>query len=66
MRGNGDMLAQCWEERDLGGLLAQRFGMFAMEELASELQRKYGDVVRLTLGKSELPVHPAVTEITTD
>jgi len=62
MLGNGDMLAQCWEERDLGGLLAQPFGMFAMEELASELQRKYDDVVRLTLGKSELPVHPAVTE----
>lgn len=32
--GNGDTLARCWEERDLGALLAQRFGMFAMEELA--------------------------------
>jgi len=62
MRGNGDMQAQCWEERDLDALLAQRFGMFAMEELAEELERKYDDVVRLTLGKSELPVHPDITE----
>ncbi len=62
MRGNGDMLAQCWAERDLDALLAQRFGMFAMEELAEELERKYDDVVRLTLGKSELPVHPDITE----
>jgi len=62
MRENGDMLAQSWEERDLGALLAQRFGMFEMEELAEELERTYDDVVRLTLGKSELPVHPAITE----
>ena len=62
MRGNGDMLARCWEERDLGALLAQRFGMFAMEELAEELERKYDDVIRLTLGQSELPVHPDITE----
>jgi aspartate aminotransferase len=56
------MLAQCWAERDLDALLGQRFGMFAMEELAEELERKYDDVVRLTLGKSELPVHPDITE----
>jgi aspartate/methionine/tyrosine aminotransferase len=62
MRGNVDMLAQYWEERDLDALLAQRFGMFTMEELAEELERKYDDVVRLTLGKSELPVHPDITE----
>jgi len=62
MRENGDMLAKCWEERDLGALLAQRFGMFAMEELAEQLERTHDDVVRLTLGKSELPVHPAITE----
>jgi aspartate/methionine/tyrosine aminotransferase len=62
MRGNVDLLAQSWEERDLDALLAQRFGMFAMEELAEELERKYDDVVRLTLGKCELPVHPDVTE----
>jgi (5-formylfuran-3-yl)methyl phosphate transaminase len=62
MQGNVDMLAQCWEERDLDALLAQRFGMFAMEELAEELERKYDDVIRLTLGKSELPLHPDITE----
>jgi aspartate aminotransferase len=56
------MLARSWEERDLGALLAQRFGMFEMEELAEELERTYDDVARLTLGKSELPVHPAITE----
>src|SRR5260370_26038817 len=62
MRANGDMLAECWEKRDLHTLLAQRFGMFAMEELAEELERKHDDVVRLTLGKSELPVNPALTD----
>lgn len=62
MRGDDDLLARFWEERDLGALLAQRFGMFEMEELAEELERTYDDVVRLTLGKSELPVHPAITE----
>ncbi len=62
MRGDVDVLAQCWEERDLDGLLARRSGMFVMEELAEELERKYDDVIRLTLGKSELPVHPDVTE----
>ena len=66
MRANGDMLAECWEKRDLRALLAQRFGMFAMEELAEELERKHDDVVRLTLGKSELPVHPAITEAMVD
>jgi (5-formylfuran-3-yl)methyl phosphate transaminase len=62
MRGDDDMLARSWEDRDLGGLLAQRPGMFEMEELAEELERTYDDVVRLTLGKTELPVHPAITE----
>jgi aspartate/methionine/tyrosine aminotransferase len=66
MRANDDTLAECWERRDLGALLAQRFGMFAMEELAEELERKHDDVVRLTLGKSELPVHPAITEAMVD
>jgi aspartate/methionine/tyrosine aminotransferase len=66
MRANGDMLAGCWGRRDLRALLAQRFGMFAMEELAEELERKHDDVVRLTLGKSELPVHPAITEVMVD
>jgi aspartate/methionine/tyrosine aminotransferase len=62
MRGDDDLLARCWEDRDLGALLAQRFGVFEVEELAEELERTYDDVVRLTLGKSELPLHPAITE----
>jgi aspartate/methionine/tyrosine aminotransferase len=66
MQANGDMLAECWERRDLRALLAQRFGMFAMEELAEELEHEHDDVVRLTLGKSELPVHPAITEAMVD
>jgi aspartate/methionine/tyrosine aminotransferase len=43
-------------------LLTQRFGMFEMEEQAEDLERTCDDVVRLTLGKSELPPHPAITE----
>jgi aspartate/methionine/tyrosine aminotransferase len=62
MRGNGDIQAQYWEERDLAALLGQRFGMFTVDELAEELERKYDDVVRLTLGRTELPLHPAITE----
>lgn len=62
MRGDDDLLGRYWEERDLDALLAQRSGMFEMEDLAEELERTYDDVVRLTLSKSELPVHPAITE----
>ena len=51
-----------WENRDLQALLLQRFGMFEMDEQAEELERTHDDVVRLTLGKSELPVHPAITD----
>jgi aspartate/methionine/tyrosine aminotransferase len=51
-----------WETRDLHTLLLQRFGMFEMDEQAEELERTHDDVVRLTLGKSELPVHPAITD----
>jgi aspartate/methionine/tyrosine aminotransferase len=47
-------------------MLADRLGMFTMEELAEELERKHSDVVRLTLGRSELPVHPAITEAMAD
>jgi aspartate/methionine/tyrosine aminotransferase len=49
MRGDGDMLAE-------------RLGMFTMEELAEDLEHKHNDIVRLTLGQSELPVHPAISE----
>lgn len=66
IRANGDMLVECWEKQDLPALLARRFGMFAMEELAEELERTHDDVVRLTLGRSELPVHPAITEAMVD
>ena len=51
-----------WETRDLQELLLQRFGMFEMDEQAELLEQTYDDVVRLTLGKSELPVHPAITD----
>ncbi|HUJ04905.1 MAG TPA: aminotransferase class I/II-fold pyridoxal phosphate-dependent enzyme [Streptosporangiaceae bacterium] len=51
-----------WETRDLQELLLQRFGMFEMDEQAESLEQTYDDVVRLTLGKSELPVHPAITD----
>ncbi|GEM_PF-360104 len=51
-----------WENRDARTLLRQRFGMFEMEERAEALERGHDDVVRLTLGKSELPVHPDITE----
>jgi aspartate/methionine/tyrosine aminotransferase len=51
-----------WEDRDLETLLLQRFGMFEMDERAEQLEQTHDDVVRLTLGKSELPVHPAITE----
>jgi (5-formylfuran-3-yl)methyl phosphate transaminase len=71
MRGNGTVQdnggtsAARWECRDLKTLLLQRFGMFEMDERAEELERSCDDVVRLTLGKSELPVHPAVTDAMT-
>jgi aspartate/methionine/tyrosine aminotransferase len=51
-----------WEERRLETLLLQRFGMFELDERAEQLERTFDDVVRLTLGKSELPVHQAITE----
>jgi aspartate/methionine/tyrosine aminotransferase len=57
-----DQLYVKWEERDLETLLSQRFGMFEMDERAEELEREHDDVVRLTLGKSELPVHPAIVD----
>jgi aspartate/methionine/tyrosine aminotransferase len=62
MRGDDDLLARSWEERDVSALLAHRFGMFEIDELAEDLERTYDDVVRLTLAKSELPVHPAISE----
>jgi aspartate/methionine/tyrosine aminotransferase len=37
-----------------------RFLMFVMDEMAYEYEKKYDDVIRLTLGKSELPVCDAI------
>ncbi len=48
--------------RDHETLLARRFGMFELDEAAEELEKAHDDVIRLTLGKSELPVHPAITQ----
>jgi len=37
---------------DLSG---QEFLMFVLDEMAYEYEKKYDDVIRLTLGKSQLP-----------
>jgi aspartate/methionine/tyrosine aminotransferase len=39
-----------------------RFLMFVMDELAAQYEKRYDDVIRLTLGKSELPPRPAVVD----
>ncbi len=41
---------------------SQQFLMFVLDEMACEYERRYDDVIRLTLGKSELPLHPAITQ----
>lgn len=38
----------------------QRFLMFVLDEMAEDLEARHDDVIRLTLGKSELPPGPAV------
>jgi aspartate aminotransferase len=40
----------------------QQFLMFVLDEMAYEYEQRHDDVIRLTLGKSELPLHPAITE----
>jgi aspartate/methionine/tyrosine aminotransferase len=41
---------------------AEQFLMFVLDEIAYEYEQQYDDVIRLTLGKAELPVHESVTE----
>ncbi len=55
-------MLQGFGRRDNEALLARRFGMFELDEAAAALERVHDDVIRLTLGKSELGVHPAITQ----
>jgi aspartate/methionine/tyrosine aminotransferase len=45
---------------------AEQFLMFVMDEMASDYEQRYDDVIRLTLGKAELPVHPSVIDAMVD
>ena len=36
--------------------------MFVLDEMAYHYEQQYDDVIRLTLGKAELPVDPSITE----
>lgn len=38
----------------------QRFLMFVLDQIAYDLEREGKDVIRMTLGKSELPLHPRI------
>jgi aspartate/methionine/tyrosine aminotransferase len=41
---------------------AEQFLMFVLDEMAHEYEQQYDDVIRLTLGKAELPVAPSITD----
>jgi aspartate/methionine/tyrosine aminotransferase len=54
-----EQVPQCLRPRlDLGG---EKFLMFVLDEMAHEYEKRYDDVIRLTLGKSELPPADSVT-----
>lgn len=38
----------------------ERFLMFVLDQMANELEQKGGKAIRMTLGKSELPLHPDI------
>ncbi|OKP79499.1 aspartate aminotransferase [Paenibacillus helianthi] len=38
----------------------ERFLMFVLDQMANELESKGGKAIRMTLGKSELPLHPDI------
>ncbi|HEX8115348.1 MAG TPA: aminotransferase class I/II-fold pyridoxal phosphate-dependent enzyme [Kofleriaceae bacterium] len=40
----------------------EQFLMFVLDQMAHDYEQQYDDVIRLTLGKSELPVDPSITE----
>jgi aspartate/methionine/tyrosine aminotransferase len=41
---------------------SERFLMFVLDKMAHDYEQQYDDVIRLTLGKSELPVHPSISQ----
>lgn len=41
---------------------SEQFLMFVLDEMAHEYEQQYDDVIRLTLGKAELPVDSSITE----
>lgn len=40
----------------------QRFLMFVLDQMAHEYEQEHKDVIRMTLGKSELPPHPEIVD----
>ncbi|EJL22779.1 pyridoxal phosphate-dependent aminotransferase [Brevibacillus sp. BC25] len=38
----------------------ERFLMFVLDQMANELERNGGEAIRMTLGKSEMPLHPEI------
>lgn len=43
-----------------------RFLMFELDQMANEFERNGQDVIRMTLGKSELPLHPDIIQAIID
>jgi aspartate/methionine/tyrosine aminotransferase len=41
---------------------SERFLMFVLDKMAHDYELEYDDVIRLTLGKSELPVHASISQ----
>ena len=41
---------------------SEQFLMFVLDEMAYHYEQQYDDVIRLTLGKAELPVDPSITD----
>jgi aspartate aminotransferase len=41
---------------------SEQFLMFVLDKMAHDYERRHDDVIRLTLGKAELPVDPSITD----
>ncbi len=41
---------------------SERFLMFVLDKMAHDYEQQHDDVIRLTLGKSELPVHASISQ----
>jgi aspartate/methionine/tyrosine aminotransferase len=41
---------------------SEQFLMFVLDQMAHDYEQRFDDVIRLTLGKSELPVAPEITD----